>query len=103
VESGRAFSGEARRRQDEAIVQSMGEPLDHHHLPIFYLSGWCGPDGKVVRYWRPNGREVQASPTAPKNTGHEPLLYSLDGYPEDQQQVIEKEFFARVVDDPASP
>jgi hypothetical protein len=84
-------------------VQSMGEPLDHHHLPIFYLSGWCGPDGKVVRYWRPNGREVQASPTAPKNTGHEPLLYSLDGYPEDQQQVIEKEFFARVVDDPASP
>jgi hypothetical protein len=80
----------------------MSEPLDHHHLPIFYLRGWRGPDGKVVRYWCPNGREVKASPTAPKNTGHEPLPYSLDGYPEDQPQVIEKEFLARVVDDPAS-
>jgi hypothetical protein len=80
----------------------MSRPLDHHHLPIFYLSGWCGPDGKVVRYWRPNGREVKPSPIAPKNTGYEPLLYSLDGYPEDQQQVIEEKFFGPVVDEPAS-
>jgi Protein of unknown function (DUF4238) len=80
----------------------MSRPLDHHHQPIFYLTGWCGPDGKVTRYWRPNGRKVVASPIAPKNTGYEPRLYSLDGYPKDQEQVIEETFFAPVVDEPAS-
>jgi hypothetical protein len=85
------------------IEQSVSEPFKHHQ-PVFYLKGWCGPDRKVVRNWRPNGREVKASPIAPKNTGFEPrLYYSLEGFPEDQQQVIEKEFFKRVVDDPAAP
>jgi hypothetical protein len=45
---------------------------------------------------------VVASPITPKKTGYEPRLYSLEGYPEDQQQVIEEEFFAPVVDEPAS-
>jgi hypothetical protein len=80
----------------------MSRPLDHHHLPVFYLSGWCDPNGKIVRYWRPNAREVKPSTIAPKNTGFEPHLYSLDGYPEDQRQVIEEQFFARVIDDPAA-
>jgi hypothetical protein len=43
-----------------------------------------------------------ARPIAPKNTGYEPRLYSLKGYPKDQEQVIEKTFFAPVVDEPAS-
>jgi hypothetical protein len=81
---------------------AMSRPFDHHHLPVFYLNGWRASDGKVVRYSRPNGRKVKASPNAPKNTGFEPYLYSLDGYPEEQQQVIEEQFFARVVDDPAA-
>jgi len=80
----------------------MSKPLDHHHLPIFYLSGWRGQDDKVVRYWRPNGRKVKPSPITPKNTGFEPFLYSLDGYPEDQQQVLEEKFFGPIVDEPAS-
>jgi hypothetical protein len=58
----------------------MSEPIDHHHQPIFYLKGWCRPDGKVIRYSRPNGREVKSSPITPKNTGYEPRLYSLEGY-----------------------
>jgi hypothetical protein len=45
---------------------------------------------------------VKASPIAPKNTGYERFLYSLEGYPEHEQHVIEREFFARVVDEPAS-
>jgi Protein of unknown function (DUF4238) len=79
----------------------MTRPLNHHHQPIFYLTGWCGPQGKVVRYSRPHSKVV-ASPIAPKSTGYERRLYSLDGYPEDQQQVIEERFFAAVVDEPAS-
>jgi hypothetical protein len=80
----------------------MSRPIDHHHQPVFYLNGWRGSDGKVIRYFRPNGRNVVASPIAPKYTGYEPRLYSLDGYPEDQQQVLEEEFFSMVVDGPAS-
>jgi Protein of unknown function (DUF4238) len=80
----------------------MSRPIDHHHQPVFYLNGWRGPDGKVVRYWRPDGRKVMARPIAPKNTGYEPRLYSLEGYPKDQEQVIEETFFAPVVDEPAS-
>jgi hypothetical protein len=80
----------------------MSTPSNHHHLPVFYLSGWSAPNGRVMRYWRPNGREVVASPIAPKNTGYERFLYSLDGYPEDQRQVLEQKFFAPIVDEPAS-
>ncbi len=43
-----------------------------------------------------------ASTIAPKKTGYEPRLYSLEGYPEDRQQVIEEKFFAGGVDSPAS-
>jgi Protein of unknown function (DUF4238) len=85
-----------------ARASQLSRPIDHHHLPIFYLTGWGGPDGRIVRYWRPNDREVKASPIAPKNTGFEPHLYSLSGYPEDQREVIEERFFGPVVDDPAS-
>jgi len=80
----------------------MSRPLDHHHLPVFYLAGWCGADGKVVRYWRPNGRKVVTSRIGPKHTGYEPRLYSLEGYLEEQQQAIEEQFFAVGVDGPAS-
>src|SRR6266849_8653727 len=80
----------------------MSRPFDHHHQPVFYLNGWRASDGRVVRFWRPNGREVVASPVAPKNTGYERFLYSLDDYPEDQRQVIEEKFFAPVVDEPVS-
>jgi hypothetical protein len=79
----------------------MSEPKDHHYLPVFYLNQWCGTLGKVVRYYRPH-KKVLASPIAPRNTGYEPQLYSLDGFPNAQKQWIEKYFMTPVVDDPAS-
>src|SRR5712672_660497 len=80
----------------------MSRPLNHHHLPVFYLKGWCAPDGRVVRFSRPNGGDVKASPVSPKKTGRERFLYSLEGFPDEQRQVIEEKFFAPVVDEPAS-
>jgi hypothetical protein len=65
---------------------------------------WVGlkfTSGKVVRYYRPH-KKVLASPIAPRNTGYEPQLYSLDGFPNAQKQWIEKYFMTPVVDDPAS-
>ena len=79
----------------------MSEPDRHHYLPIFYLSQWTGPDGKVVRYYRPH-QDVVASPITPANTGYEPGLYRLDGYPQEFRNAIETDYMARAVDGPAS-
>jgi hypothetical protein len=78
----------------------MSDPEKHHYLPVFYLKQWAALDGRVIRYYRPN-REVVAHPIAPKNTGYEQGLYSLEGYEPEQRNVIEKQFMAPDVDDPA--
>lgn len=79
----------------------MNEPINHHYLPVFYLRQWCNADGKIVRYYRPH-RDVVASPITPENTGYEPHLYALNGYPDEQKQWIEKHYMGPVVDEPAS-
>jgi hypothetical protein len=89
------------RRRDPIEARPMNDPVNHHYLPVFYLRNWCDGAGKVVRYYRPY-QEVVASPIAPENTGFEPHLYALDGYPDDQKQWIEKYFMGPVVDDPAA-
>jgi hypothetical protein len=79
----------------------MSDPEKHHYLPVFYLRHWAALDGRVIRYHRPH-REVVAHPIAPKNTGYEEGLYSLDGYKPEQRNVIEKSFMAPEVDNPAA-
>jgi hypothetical protein len=79
----------------------VNDPINHHYIPVFYLRQWCDAAGKVTRYYRPNV-EVVASPITPENTGYEPHLYTLDGYPADQKQWIEKHYMGPAVDDPAS-
>jgi hypothetical protein len=79
----------------------MSEPNKHPYIPVFYLSRWSQPDGKIIRYYRPH-QAVVASPIAPKNTGYERGLYRLEGYVPEVQNTIEKNFMSPVVDDPAS-
>jgi uncharacterized protein DUF4238 len=79
----------------------MSDPEKHHYLPVFYLKQWAVLDGRVIRYYRPNS-EVVAHPIAPKNTGYEQGLYSLGGYNPEQRNIIEKNFMAQQVDDPAA-
>jgi hypothetical protein len=79
----------------------MNEPVNHHYLPVFYLHQWCGAGGKLVRYYRPRDKVV-ASPVTPDNTGYEPHLYALEGYPAAQRQWIETSYMAPKVDDPAA-
>lgn len=77
------------------------DPIDHHYLPIFYLSRWQGPKEQVVRYYRPHDRVI-ASAISPSNTAFEPRLYTLEGFPEEMQQAIEREYMAPVVDNYAA-
>jgi hypothetical protein len=79
----------------------MSDPLKHHYLPVFYLKQWKGADKKVTRYWRPQNKVV-ASRLAPSNTGYEPLLYTLEGYPPVYRQKVERGFMGQMVDGPAS-
>ena len=79
----------------------MNEPINHHYVPVFYLKQWRAADGKVIRYYRPR-KEVFASSIAPENTGYEPHLYALEGFPDDQKQWIEKYYMGPAVDDPAA-
>lgn len=79
----------------------MSQPKNHHYLPVFYLSRWCGKDGKITRYYRPFDKVV-ASPITPDNTGYEPFLYSFEGVTAERRQMLETEFFTPHVDTPAS-
>jgi hypothetical protein len=78
-------------------MDTLSAPDKHHYLPVFYLSQWAAPDGKVIRYHRPVS-VVVAHPIAPKNTGFERGLYRLDGYASEQSNAIETGFMSAVVD-----
>jgi len=75
-------------------MMSMNEPVDHHYIPIFYLSRWAGADGRVCRMSRPKGTEVKAKRIVPKGTAFEPRLYEMRGLPPERAQAMEKKFMA---------
>lgn len=74
----------------------MSNPINHHYIPVFYLSRWVGADGRVCRFSRPYGVEVKAARVVPKATGFEPRLYETSGLPPEQAQTMEKDFMAKL-------
>jgi hypothetical protein len=80
----------------------MNEPIDHHYLPIFYLSRWADENGRVVRFERTHSGIVKAKRVVPKGTAYEPKLYSVAGLPPEEAHSMEKEFMARLDDQAAS-
>lgn len=72
------------------------EPVDHHYIPVFYLSRWVGADGRVCRFSRPTGNEVKAKRVVPKGTGFEPRLYEAHGLPPEHAQAMERDFLAKL-------
>src|SRR5262245_57659585 len=74
----------------------MNEPVNHHYIPIFYLSRWVGEDGRLCRFSRPNGNVVRAKRVVPKGTGFEPELYTSKGLPPEKAQAMEKHFMAKL-------
>ncbi len=74
----------------------MSDPLDHHYIPVFYLTRWVGADGRLCRFSRPVGTIVKTKRVVPKGTGFEPRLYTTQGLPLDQAQTMEKDFMAKL-------
>jgi Protein of unknown function (DUF4238) len=74
----------------------MSEPLDHHYLPIFFLSRWAGHDGRVCRFSKPAGNEVKAKRVSLRGTAFERGLYEIRGLPPELAQTMEKDFMARL-------
>ena len=79
----------------------MNEPIDHHYVPVFYLSRWEGSDQCISRFNRPWGKEVKVKRLAPKGTAFEPRLYETHGLPPEEAQTMEKDFMARLDTDAA--
>ena len=79
----------------------MNEPIDHHYVPVFYLSRWEGSDGRICRYSHPYGNEVKPKRVSPKGTGFEPRLYETRGLPHEHAQTVEKNFMQKLDDDAA--
>jgi hypothetical protein len=79
----------------------MNEPIDHHYVPVFYLSRWEGSDGCLCRFSRPYGDEVKAKRVVPKGTAFELRLYETRGLPPEQAQSMERDFMAKLDSDAA--
>jgi hypothetical protein len=47
-------------------MKQMNEPINHHYVPVFYLSRWEGTDGCLCRFSRPYGHKVKAKRVAPE-------------------------------------
>ncbi len=80
----------------------MTEPIKHHFSPVFYLRGWCDSTASQLIQYSRTYRDVIAGPRSAKATGFEPLLYTMNGVPDDQKQTIEKDYMAAKVDDPGA-
>jgi hypothetical protein len=84
-----------------ARQKQMNEPIDHHYVPVFYLSRWAGSDGCLCRFSRPYGNEAKPKRVVPKGTAFEPRLYETRGLPPEQAQTMEKDFMAKLDSDAA--
>jgi hypothetical protein len=77
--------------------------MDHHYIPVFYLSHWTSKDGRLTIFRR-FGEKIAVDRHAPSHTGYEPDLYSLSGTNDtDQKHVIEEAFMGPVIDNRAAP
>ena len=80
----------------------MNQPIRHHFVPRFYLSGWSGDDGKIPFFMHSAG-DIKSGRVRPEATAFENRLYSYQKVPPEQQQALEKLFFGEDVDAIAAP
>lgn len=82
----------------------MASAEKHHYVPRFYLNGWTTQDEsqalRLTRFqWK--GGKFLVERVVPRSTACLDRLYSLEGAPIQDQQRIETDFLAKVIDDPA--
>jgi hypothetical protein len=79
----------------------MSDPVEHHYVPVFLLRRWAGPDGKVIRYYRPRDVVVTRA-VAPRSAAKLAHLYALEHLLAKDRNIVEREFMGPVVDEPAA-
>lgn len=79
----------------------MGQPIDHHFIPRFFLRPWCDADGKLTCYSVKHGR-LCVDRYTPAQVAKQAYLYSLHGVSDEQAQIIETDIL-RPIDDAAAP
>lgn len=80
----------------------MSEPKKHHFFAQFHLAAWANKDGRIPTYQRVQDGTIKLLHLRPSETGFENRLYSLEDVPQEERQKIEKEFFAKHVDNHAA-
>ena len=79
----------------------MGQPIDHHFIPRFFLRPWCGEDGKLTCFAMKHGR-LCVDRYTPAQVAKQAYLYSLHGVSPEQAQLIETDIL-RPIDNAAAP
>ena len=72
----------------------------HHYVPVFYLSQWAGPDGRLCEFCR-RYRGIEARPTFPDGTGYLRGLNTFSRLPPRLADFLENSFFQKVDNDAA--
>ncbi len=73
-------------------------PAKHHYVPVFYLRGWTGEDGRLERYTSPRSGKVAVRRVFPTEVGFENNLYAS---PDDERlgtTWLETKIFQRLDD-----
>src|ERR1700720_789897 len=74
----------------------------HHYVPRFLLQGWhTPPDDKLSAFSWVNGRLLHERYTA-KHVAKTTGLYALQGTDDPERNLVERDYFGPVVDEPAA-
>lgn len=77
------------------------DPTKHHYIPVFYLKGWTGDDGRLERYDRPIPSKIMVRRVSPSEAGWMRDLYTSPGDTAGAQW-LEMDIF-QVLDSKAAP
>jgi Protein of unknown function (DUF4238) len=84
-----------------AVSKPVQEPKKHHYLPEFYLSAWCGADGRLERYVNRNG-SIKTRRFATGQVGYREDLYRLLSANIPDRTALERHHFEQL-DNAAAP
>jgi hypothetical protein len=95
------------------VLPAQGERNKHHYIPVFYLKGWAGKDGRLCEFSRPyntppgqpklnrNSIPIKSRWVHPNGTAFIKHLYRFPGLNPRLVNYLENEFFLRVDNDAA--
>ncbi|MFK4720538.1 hypothetical protein ABIE89_001638 [Bradyrhizobium niftali] len=77
----------------------MGQPRDHHFIPVFYLRQWHDSEGRLYEHKQVHGGRIVQKPVSAVATGFQRDLYTFPALgAEGFDQHLESKFF-QIVDD----